>query len=183
MVVQYWGATAGWRHGSDNVHRASGEHAELLVANAEKDPAAWDAATTMAAWLLERGEAVPSVLAGFAAAVLRGKVRRPKESADGFTQLSRDLPLCMAISMLLEVGFSRSEGKSTDAPYVLAVVSELAAELGHTLGADMLEKIWQRHGEHVSRAAGNPFYFCEEPGNFPLSRPPARSSRSKVRQK
>ncbi len=179
MAVRDWSPATGWRKAA-TVLRPSGEHAELLVANAEKDPSAWEAARTLATWMLKRDGSLPPVLAEFVAAVLPGDVRHPKETADVFTTLSRDLPLCMAVSMLLDAKFSLSDGDL----YAIAEVSRMADELGHPIGTDMLAKVWGRYRAHVEAVrADGPFYFREEPGNFPLSRPPTRPSRSKVRQK
>lgn len=113
MAVSFWIGSAGWRPVGDCTFQPSGEHAEHLVEAAKSDPAAWDAAIALAARALEQGEVVPSALAAFSADVLRGSRCKPGGNSGKFTNLSRDLPLCKAVSMLLEAGFARYGSRGT----------------------------------------------------------------------
>ncbi|MFJ1338690.1 hypothetical protein [Pseudomonas sp. NBRC 111139] len=179
MAVSYWGASAGWKKVSSAKRRPSGEFPEQLLEVAKTDPAAWDAAKILVVNLLDLGEPMSRQLAGFAAAVLRGEWKRPGGNANSWGNLSRDLPLCLAIHSLLAAGFARTESREVE-PTAIEAVAKIASELGHKVKADMLEKIWMRHRDHVERVVKDgPHYYRDAPGTLLLKPSPPRRRQGK----
>lgn len=179
MAVGYWGHAAGWKEVTPGEMQPTGVHSEHLVSAAlERDCAAWDAACRLSAFLLEKGQPLPPPLAAFTAKLLRGQ-KRPPERSSPWVNLSRDLPLCLAIRELLDAGFKRTEN-SEPHPRAIDCVAGIAKELGYSsgVGDDNLEKIWQRYSPHVRKVQeSGPFYFHKSPGALPINYPPSRRDR------
>lgn len=181
MAVEYWSTAPGWEEVEPGVFAPSGAHSEELVRAALEggDCAAWDAACRLSASLLEKGRSLPPPLSRFTAKVLRREHHRPDKRSSPWENLSRDLPLCLAISHLLDAGF-KSTGNSGTIETAFEKVAEIAKDLGFHAGTreDNLRLIWRRHKAHVRAVrAGNPFYYKKKPGPLPINYPPQRGDR------
>jgi len=129
-----------YRHGSGDLFG--------LLSEAQRDPWSFDVAATLAAYFVDKGEALPVALRSFAAAVLCGEAEKPKKQGNRRQpgKHLRNIAICASIWKIERMGWTpitRNEATSAQNSAIDIAAEALESTLNLNLSYGAIDTIWK----------------------------------------